>query len=414
MLKRSLAVLFILFIHSAKAQDLIVAANPVSGEQRTAFNVQIEAFKRAHPNISVSLNIYEHETFKKTVEESLAKKSALADILFWFGGASLRHFADQQWIQPVTALWQAEDWDNVFSAASKQAVTRGEDQFGLPLYYYQWGIYYRKSLFSQLKLHPAQTWEQLLMLGKKLNQNNIKPFTIGTKNHWPAAGWFDYLNLRLNGLKYHESLLGGCISFTDTGVKQVFEHWQQLLRQNFFIDHTERLAWKDALPYLYHNKAGMLLMGNFFLASVPETLSHDIGFFPFPTINPVAGRYEDAPIDVLIIPKQTENRDAAEQFMRFMARAENQSTLASSLGMIPPNRLAELSDNALIRQGSALLNQAQGLAQFFDRDTHPVFTKLALPLFSEFMDQPDKLNTILSKLELARQEVWQKSPDSCN
>lgn len=397
----------------ARSAELIIAANPNDGVQRSVFLAKVNDFRLENPELQVTLNIYEHENFKAIVNHGLGEPPAFADVLFWFGGASLRYFADHGKLQVLTPLWQQERWDQLFSQASREAVSRKGQQYGLPISYYHWGLYYRKSMFSKFNLHPPDTWEQLLELAQTLKAEGIKPFSIGMRNAWPAAGWFDYLNLRINGLRYHQSLLDGCIVFTDNGVKEAFKHWQQLLESHYFIDHGERLNWKGALPYLYHQKAAMLLMGNFFLPSVPDKFRDDIGFFPFPVINPDIPRYEDAPTDILVIPKHAPHSEQARHFLRFMAEEENQSDLASALGMIPPYKMATLSDDEHIRQGFSLLNSAEAVSQFFDRDTRPEFAALALPIFVEFMKQPERIDMTLVRLEHARREVWSSPNEDC-
>ena len=44
-----------------------------------------------------------------------------------------------------------------------------------------------------------------------------------------ASGWFDYLNLRINGADYHRELLAGERSFTDPEVVAVMEQYARLI-----------------------------------------------------------------------------------------------------------------------------------------------------------------------------------------
>ena len=403
---RLLCLALLLFTAQATASTLTIAANPVDGKQRDAFQRQINLFKQAHPDFKVELKIFEHEDYKSRVTQSLEKGEVLADVLFWFGGASIREFADREWIADLSELWQQEGWHETFSEASRRAVSRAQRQFGLPLYYYQWGLYYRKSLFDQLRLRPPQTLAELEHLSTTLRKNGITPFTLGSKNHWPAAAWFDYLNLRINGLAFHESLLAGCHAFIEPRVDAVLATLSKYIQRGDFIDNPQQHDWKAALPFLYHKQAAMVLMGNFFLASVPNSIRHDIAFAPFPLQQESDPYFEDAPIDILIVPANSQNSPARSAFLRAMARPDTQAQLAASLDMIPPNRDAKISNDATIRQGAYLLNQAQGLAQFFDRDTHPAFSQRALPLLSSLFQSPENYQAVLAELEQARQAVW--------
>lgn len=388
------------------SNELVIAANPVDGEQRFAFHYQIESFQQANPDITVKLNAFEHESFKTSVENKIGTDQVIGDVLFWFGGASLRHFADQAWLVDISNLWQTEQWHQRFSQSAKQAVTRNNQQYGLPLYYYQWGIYYRKSIFKELKIATPRTWDEFIRVGETLSKAGIVPITLGSKNHWTAAGWFDYLNLRLNGLDFHLELLNGCIDFNDKRVADVFEHLQVLSKKRYFLEDAPFLDWKNALPYLYHSKSAMMLMGNFFLSSVPESIRPDIGFFPFPSINPEQPLYENAPVDVLILPTHGKNKENAARFLRHMAQADVQSALAKSMDMIPTNKKAALADDEQIRQGAELLGKAKGLAQFFDRDTPPEFAKKAMPLISQFIIRPKEISALQKILEQTRRSVW--------
>ncbi len=403
-----------IFSLAANAGSLVIAANPVDGKQRTAFNIQIDTFKRAHPDIQVTLKIQEHENYKRYIRSNLEKSAPIADVIYWFGGASLRDFAAKGWIQDLSELWQEQGWQDSFTPAAKDAASFDAGQYGLPLYYYHWGIYYRISVFKKLGLKPPGTWKEMIRVSQKLKESGVTPFTMGNKNHWPAAGWFDYLNLRINGLNYHRRLLQGCIPFTDSGVEEIFNTWQRMLQAGFVIPDSGELDWRAALPYLYHGKAAMILMGNFFLNSVPEKILDDIGFFPFPEINPDIPLYENAPTDVLLMASTAKNRAEAETFLRFMARPDVQAASAADLEMIPTHRGATLTDNRHIGEGARLLASAQGLAQFFDRDTPPEFVEKALPIFSRFVANPFALNITISQLEQARQEVWPETSTHCS
>jgi len=397
----------------SSAAPLVIAANPVDGKQRTVFNDYIQAFRVQHPNIKVVLQIQEHENFKSYVRNNIAKSPAIADLIFWFGGASLREFADKRLVRSLSALWNENGWHSQFTRAATDAVSWNGEQYGLPIYYYHWGVYYRRSIFDRLDLEPPTTWRELINLSQKLLENEVKPFTLGTKNHWTAAGWFDYLNLRLNGLAFHRQLLSGCIPFSDERVRDVFVHWQQILQAGFFIPQSDQFDWRDSLPFLYHGQAAMILMGNFFLGSVPEKIRQDIAFFKFPEMNPDIPLYEDAPTDVLLLTQHSQNIEAANTFLEYMASPSVQAKVAADMNMIPTHRRAAVTQTPHIIEGARLLAEAQGLAQFFDRDTPPRFAQKALPLFTEFVNKPSKLNLALSQLEQARTDAWSGKPPDC-
>jgi len=348
----------------------------------------------------------EHKVYKANIENWLNSKTFHSDVIFWFAGARLKSFVSKGWVEPINDLWKEQKWDNDFSKSSKTAITVQGNIYGLPISYYQWGFYYRKSVFQKNNLKIPQTWKDFLQVGDSLKAKGIVPITLGSKYRWTAAAWFDYLNLRINGLTFHQKLMEGRISYNDPRIKEVFSYWKELLDRKFFLDIHSKLDWRSALPYLYREKTGMLLMGNFLVPQLPEFLKDDIGFFRFPRIKPKMAYYEEAPMDILIIPHNAVNKNGARLFLAFMGKADTQYTMNSQMGMISPNRKAQVGDDRFIQAGAKILEEAEGISQFYDRDTPPAMFNPGMDAIIQFMKQPDDIDDILEKLEKVRKEVF--------
>lgn len=271
----------------------------------------------------------------------------------------------------------------------------------MPMSYYQWGIYYRKSIFEKLNLSEPKTWEEFLHVCSVLKQQNIVPITIGTKYNWPAAAWFDYLDLRLNGLDYHLRLLKGEIAFTDSGVKHVFQEWKNLLDKGYFVRQHNNWKWSEAMPFMYHKLAGMTLIGNFFAGQLPEILKDDFGFFQFPKMSNEQPMFEEAPLDLFMIPKYSNNKKAANKFLLYLSDKNLLANYNETLGMISPNINSQASNDYFIQKGTNTLNSASGLSQFFDRDTNAGMANASTQIFADFIDNHN-INTAINDLENAR------------
>ncbi|SAK77756.1 extracellular solute-binding protein [Caballeronia temeraria] len=73
--------------------------------------------------------------------------------------------------------------------------------------YHSWGLFYRKYLFQTVGIsEEPKTWDQLMDTCKKLKAAGITPFSVGGRDAWTLAGWFDYLDLRLNGNAFRQQL----------------------------------------------------------------------------------------------------------------------------------------------------------------------------------------------------------------
>ncbi len=327
------------------------------------------------------------------------------DIIYWQASKRLFFYAEKGVLQPITELWSENHLDENFSHV-KNAVTYRGEIYALPFSYYHWGLFYRKGLIEKYG-GVAQTWEDFIAQCEALKKDGITPIGIGTKNSWPAAAWFDYINLRLNGLSFHQQLLDGTISFYDKRLQNVLLEWKKLIDKGFFNKDNKTLSWDGVLPKFYRDRIAFTLIGNFATSKFPERRIEEIGFMPFPKIKNIP-LYEEAPMDVFMIARDTKNLKAAERFIKFMARADIQAQHNKELGYLPVNKSAPVGQDPFTQAGNRLLNRADGMTQYFDRDTLPEFAEKAVPLFAEFINSGN-LQKITEDLEQTRLEVFFKS-----
>lgn len=374
-----------------------------NGKQREVYHRQFAQFQTENPDLKLVVQDYEAEKYKSTIPEWLAQESH-SDVMYWFSGERLNWFVTQNWIQPIDDIWVNSGWDEVLSVGSKTTVSIDGRLYALPVHYYPWAIYYKKSLFQKYDIPPPIDWTSFLHAGERLKQNRIAPIAVGSKNNWPFAAWFDYLNLRINGIHFHKQLMTGEASYQSDEVREVFKHWQYLIDNEFFIKGHEEYTWKEILPYLYREKAGMMLMGNFWTSQLPDNMGDDFELVRFPQMKTNMPFYEEAPTNVWFIPTNRKNHDGAVRFLQFMARVDVQEEVNQALGMLAPNRYSKVGDNHFLQAGKEVLTSAAGLSQFYDRDNpQPIATK-GIQLMGQFAKNPKDLDSILKQFdELGKQ-----------
>jgi multiple sugar transport system substrate-binding protein len=327
-------------------------------------------------------------------------------VVTWFAGERMQTFVDLGLLEDISDLWQQQGLEEAM-ASSLSAMSVNGRQYGIPYSFYQWGMYYRKDLFERYGLEVPATWQELLAAGKVLNDNGIKPVAIGTKYFWTAAGWFDYLDLRINGLDFHRQLLAGKIPYTDTRVRKTFAYWRQLIDAGFYIDNHASYSWQEAQPFLYQGKAAMYLINHLIVAMFPDEVAASMDYFQFPSIDADIALFEIAPTETLHIPSKAKNKQEARKFLAFMARADNQSKLNKALGNLPPNRNSDVAQDRFLKSGFEVLANAAGLAHSYEYDTHPEMAKIGMQGFQEFMLKPDRLEAILERLEKVRKRLYE-------
>ena len=111
-------------------------------------------------------------------------------------------------------------------------------------------------------------------------------------------------------------------------------------------------------------------------------------------------------MNTLHIPARARNKSDARAFLAFVLRADVQEALNRAMLQIPVNRKAPIREDRFLVEGRALLESADGLSQFFDRDTSEDLAHVAMKGFQEFMLKPERLPAVLETIERARIRIY--------
>ena len=390
---------------SAFAGEIVLNSDQSDPAPKKAMEELIADFQAKNPGITVKWNNFDHEGYKSAIHNFLTADAH--DVPAWYAGNRMEPFVKAGLFEDVSDVWQANGLDEQLKSASASMTIDGK-KWGVPYTYYQWGIYYRADIFKDKGIEPPKTWAELLAACEKLKAAGITPFAIGTKALWPTGGWFDYLDLRVNGYEFHMDLTSGKVPYTDPKVKAVFDKWAELVKPGYFLENHAALDWQDAIPQFVQGKAAMYLMGNFAVAPMKDGgLKEDqIGFLQFPEITAGLPMAEEAPTDTFHIPSGAKNKEDAKKFLAYLASPEAQTKMNATLGQLPVNNKAAKPSDKFLDAGFTMLSKAYALAQFYDRDAPADMAKAGMEGFQEFMVKPDKVDDILAKLEKVRARVY--------
>lgn len=389
----------------AMAGDLVINFDDTNPGPKAGFEYAVDAFKRANPDINVTVNINDREAHKTAIRNFLSADPP--DITSWYPGNRMAPFVEAGLFEDVSDVWEANGFGDTL-AAIKPTMTIDGKQWGVPYTYYQWGVYYRKDIFDKLEIAEPKNWEEFNAAAAKLKENGVTPITIGTKFLWTAAGVFDYLNLRINGYEVHNDLTAGKIKYTDDRIKAVFMAWKEMVDAGYFVDNHATMSWQDAIAPFANGDAAMYVMGNFSVDGYKNAgLTEDqIDFFQFPEITPGLARAEEAPADAFFIPSGAKNKEDARKFLAFIAQPDIQTVWNITIGQLPVNSNSAVGNSKFLTEGFETLSTASGLAQFYDRDAPAQMAKAGMEGFQEFMLDTSKMDAILERLDGVQEEVY--------
>ena len=391
----------------AQAATLNVNISYKGGGQRAVWQSTVEEFKKANPDVDVKVAFIDAEAYKIQLPNWLTSQAP--DVVSWNSGERMAYYASRGLFEDLSGDWSKNQWDASYASSKESSSYKGK-QYGLPFVYYSWGMFYRIDLFKKVGITAEPTtWAELMDASARLKAAGIAPFAVGARDAWTLAGWFDHLNLRLNGYAFHQQLMAGEIAYTDARVKNVYTTWKSLLDKQYFIDHALSYDLDGAQPFLLQGKAGMMLMGTFIAKGFPAAIAPNIGYFRFPTIDSKIVDAEEGPTETLHIPTRAKNKADARRFLAFVGTPAISAKLAEGLGSLPANSKSAAPTEPISRIGFNILSATKGgVAQFYDRDMNKEMADEGMKGMQKFVNNPATLDDVLRQLEQVRQRVYKK------
>jgi multiple sugar transport system substrate-binding protein len=373
----------------------------------------VNAAFTAETGIEVKMNTVDHSTFQNQIANYLGGTPETA--YTWFSGFRMKFFAEKGLTAPIDDVW-AKVKDNFTEGFAQSVVGNDGKVYGIPVDYYPWAVFYRKSLFTEKGYTVPATWDDLKALSTKMKADGLTPIAFADKQGWPAMGTFDILNLRLNGYDFHVGLMAGSEKWTDPKVTAVFDKWKEILP--FHATDYAGLDWTDAANTLIKKTSGMYLLGLFVSGAFtdPADLA-DLDFFPFPTLGTAfdAEAALDAPIDTWQMAAKAPNleaeRDAANAYLEFWAKGSTQGIFFQyQPGVLPTANDSDTSTYTdLQKKAVEIVSKAKRITQFLDRDTRPDFaTQDGMQRFLQtWLAKPDQDMVAYQK---SIQDFWDQLP----
>jgi len=392
---------------SAQAGTLTMNIAFKGASQRAVWQQVIDEFKKAHPGTDVNVSFIDEEAYKVQLPGWLS--TVAPDIVNWHDGERMAYYAQRGLFEDLTGDWNKNGWNSTY-ASTKEASSYKGKQYAAPTVYYSWGLFYRKDLFQKVGIaDEPKTWDQFLDACKKLKAAGITPIAVAGRDAWTLAGWFDYLDLRLNGNAFHQKLMAGDVPYTDPRVKKVYTTWKQLIDAGYFIDNSLSYDLDSAQPFLFQGKAAMMLMGTFITGGFPASVKPEMGYFQFPIIDSKVPTAEDGPVESLHIPSKAKNKADAHAFLAFVETPEIGAQLATGLGSLSANSKSPEPEDPISKIGFQILaNTKGGIAQFYDRDMTKEMADEGMKGMQQFVADPSKLDEVLAQLEQTRQRIYKK------
>lgn len=389
------------------ARDLLLwTINPGTPFGRLT-DVVADDFSKKYQDVHVASIHFSNNLYKIQVPAGLQSENA-PDVFHSWGGKFLADCIAKQQVVPLDDL--EKDLKSIYLPVAFQPVTDNGRIYGVP-YSGLAGVFfwYRKDVFQKLGLHPPSTWEEFLEVGEQLKRNGIIPIALANKNKWPGSFFYMYLVDRIGG----PSLFGDVIGqkngrlFTDPSFIEAGRMVQDLVRRDFFPTGFNRAEdepgnWNSLI---ISGKAGMYLMGSWFLSALkklPPEHINQFDFFPFPTVE--GGKGDAADLigspgqDYLSIFAKKGEQQEAKRFLIEAISNEQYFEEIAKQGFVPPvKNYAKYINDPLSLKVAKSFHRARHVQLYYDQ---------VLPM--EMAEAHKMLIHQLFELRVSPEEVAQK------
>ncbi|MBN2072563.1 MAG: extracellular solute-binding protein [Actinobacteria bacterium] len=381
-----------------------------SGSWKDSCDAFLAAFSEKYPDIKVTRNDVESESFKTQIGVMLAGDNS-PDVFSYWGGARTQFFVDKGLCMDISGAWKTFNLDSQFAPTTKEAAaTYNGKEYGVPLSMFPMYVYYNKEVFDQYGLAAPTTWDEFLSVCDTLKSNDVIPIALGTKDRWPAYVWFDAILVRTAGLDFREGLMVGEESYTDPKVLNAFTIWAELLEKGYFDSSHASLGYGEDLAKVASGEAGMVYNGTFAVGTLTVDLGMVAGetldFFKLPAIDTSVNEAIPVSYDVIAASANAKNPESVKYFMEFAASVDAQKIFKEYIQCLSPN--INLSEDMYSEFEKKEIAQMEGVSNFFPYDlaTDPTVADEGLTALSNFLANPANIESILADLEAAARETF--------
>jgi len=384
---------------SAKAGPVSFGINEAKGSGPANERLQGMADAYAKKTGSaVTVNAVDHNTFQESINTYL--QGTPDDVFTWFAGYRMAQFAENQLISDVSSVWPIEGMSDAFK---KSATAPDGKQYFVPVSYYPWAVFYRKSVFEKNGWAVPTTMDEMTALMKDMQGKKLNPIAFAAKDAWAPMGTFDILNMRLNGYDFHMALCQGKEKWDSAQVKNVFTTWKDKLLP-YQQENSLGRTWQEAATSMAKGESGMYLLGTFVVDGVPKETQADLDFFTFPALDQTIGNDAlDAPIDGFCVAAGGKDQEAAKAYIQWLGTPEaaHAGNNAASAPFIAANSGASTSTYGDLQKKSVeLVSKAKSIAQFLDRDTNADLANTVITAsLQDFLKNPNDIDAITASIQ---------------
>ena len=323
--------------------------NGSSDPALTTWKQVADAYHATHPNVSFKINPMQNEAFKTKIPVALQGGDPPSVYQQWGSGAQATQVKSGK-LMDITAA--VSSWVGQLGNAAKGWQTDGK-QYGIPYDLHTVGFWYRTDLFQKAGITaPPATMDDLNADVAKLKAAGLTPISIGSKDKWPDAFWWEYFAIRecstdtvVNAIN-NQKTDDPCFVKAGNDLKAFLDTKPF---QNGFLGTPAQQGAGSSAGLVGNAKAAMELQGDWELPTIipltqDKQFASKLSWFPFPSVAGGQGEPGATLGGGDGFSCTTKATAACPDFLKYIASPEVQTKLVTSnTATLPANPAANAS-----------------------------------------------------------------------
>lgn len=247
------------------------------------------------------------------------------DLFLHQGGYVLDAYnPEENFVDFSNSAWVSDVVDSVLPTTMRNDIV-----YGLPFWEASYsGLIYNSKIFEELGIDLPKTQEEFNAVCEELMAAGVQPIYFPVKDVWPMLYQYG-----MDPIFEDENLLEQLNSNQTTyaeipEMSSMLEWYKMAAEQGYFGDDFATDTWDYCMEVLGEGEAAMMYLWDTWLYSDYDSeaytyVADDFGLMPAFLNTTVDGTFEGPNCNLMLANKNSENVDAAIEFIEFMANPSN-------------------------------------------------------------------------------------------
>ncbi len=374
------------------------------------FDEVVAAFMKDNPNIKVNVEAVGDEPIKDKLRILMGTDNQ-PDVFFsWSGEFATKFVRSNNALDLTPYLEKDSEWKSSIMEAGLEPYTYDGKTYGIPLRINGKFFVYNTEMFNKLGLQKPNTWEEFMTVLETLKKNNITPIGFGNIYPWAGCHYLTGLNQKFVAqdvrMKDYNPKTG---EFTDPGYIKALEYFKSLNDKGYFIEGVNSTEHNMSNQMFYGEQVAMVYVELEEFIEVEDNLPGKWDFFELPAIAEGKGHqnYLTGAPDGFLVSSKSKHPDEAVKFLQYLTNKANADKLVTQLGWPSPiiGAVNEKNSPEFLVRGMKAIEEAEGMALWFDTDVHIKVSDVYLPNLQELLNGTKTPEQIMLEVQKVAKEV---------